>query len=243
MVSSLLPLITTMLSFQLGYSQTYFKLVKGDSYCEITDNGKCFQSKGYDETRKYSTYAECTIQVERTTQLKSIGFDLAGSGSTSSSCVDDYLLVDGDRYCGTSGPSKYLFASSIYYMKKSSVQQYKGFRICEAGCNSCGATASNSNSGNSQSCLSFTESRCTNMDKDLNKNNTCSSNGPCSSLDCCEDRVIDTRLPKDLGSTMITVALIFGLVVIALWLFCLKCLSGSKQSHYPTQPTKGLTMA
>ena len=83
--------------------------------CSITDGGSCATSPNYPES--YGGNERCTITGVPRVVLEVVAFDVQGDyysyhsysdydrdGDSTNDCSYDYLTVNGERYCGTSGP-------------------------------------------------------------------------------------------------------------------------------------------
>ena len=81
--------------------------------CLITDGGSCATSPDY--PNDYPNLEGCTIYNVPPVGLEVIAFDVEGDpwsysdydgdGDFTNDCPWDYLVVNGVRYCGTSGPA------------------------------------------------------------------------------------------------------------------------------------------
>ena len=69
--------------------------------CKLTDGGNCATSPNF--PGNYGNMEFCTITNVPNTPLEVIAFDV--EGPSGANCIWDYLVVNGVRYCGTSGPA------------------------------------------------------------------------------------------------------------------------------------------
>ena len=234
----------------------YFSVTSGESYCEITDNGQCFQNTNYNEQTKYdSSSRSCTIKVLRSTSIKQHGkFELEAEAYPGAGCSEEYLKIKGTKHCGSSPPLEDWIERStyIYFSLDGDGKSYTGFRFCSSSCSTCTSSPSSSStsSGNQDAPSSSTGKQdCATYgaagkpfdcgaDSQF-KNNTCTYK--CRDTDCCEDIPVDMSLPKDLGSSMLVVSLVSLVFVCLLWLLCMYCHSGNK-AIYTNEPMKNVQL-
>ena len=106
------------------------RVTSGAQHCVVTDN--CVT----DGAGNYSDFEECSVEVLGSGVLNAVLFDLEAS----SACGNDYILIGGIRYCGTTGPSNLAVDAntSITWSTDTSVVG-AGFTICWAPATSSGS--------------------------------------------------------------------------------------------------------
>ena len=122
---SLLYILETVPSTVNGAA---FELGIGSNYCELTDDGNCFQSLNY--PIEYQTLETCSFKATHPLKLQVVGFDVEEDDETCSSEYD-YVTVRGHKYCGTSGPNN-ISVGPDDIISWNADEQYgaAGFRIC-----------------------------------------------------------------------------------------------------------------
>jgi hypothetical protein len=101
-----------------------FEITSGD--CTVANSATCFRSPNYPSN--YTNTQQCIITAREDVTLSVEAFNVEGPN-----CGWDSLTVNGNQYCGTTGPGGVQVAagSTITFTSDSSVTSY-GFEICGA---------------------------------------------------------------------------------------------------------------
>jgi hypothetical protein len=87
--------------------------------CVFTNGGSCASSLNFPNA--YGSGENCTLTNVPATPLSVLGFRLSYTWSDPpyDDCIYDYLVVNGKKYCGTSGPDGVASDGTIIWTAKS----------------------------------------------------------------------------------------------------------------------------
>ena len=109
-------------------------------FCDIVDGGSCVQSPGMDQSEPYGDDITCDITPTAGIAIKLSGsFDVqAGDGNGgSSACVNDYLEIDGVKFCNTDNAFSTAIANptgnadTIKFVSNDDGVTGNGWKICQ----------------------------------------------------------------------------------------------------------------
>ena len=100
-----------------------FRVTSGTAYCSVDSNGCVTDGPG-----NHGINERCTIQVLRAGRLSTVG-------TFRTEVNYDYLLINGQRYHGTSGPNNVAVAAgSIFSWQSDGSEVNTGWTVCLSGC-------------------------------------------------------------------------------------------------------------
>jgi hypothetical protein len=95
--------------------------------CTLANSNTCFRSPNYPSN--YGIYESCTITAQVAVTLSVTAFSTEADG-----CQYDYLTVNGNKYCGTTGPGGVQVAAGSTITWTSDVNTGgSGFEVCGVG--------------------------------------------------------------------------------------------------------------
>jgi hypothetical protein len=97
--------------------------------CTVASDATCFRSPSYPSNYDINQQCIITVTAHEEVTLSVTAFDVEENPT----CGWDWLSVNGERYCGTSGPEGVQVAagSTIYFMSDEIIPS-SGFEICGA---------------------------------------------------------------------------------------------------------------
>jgi hypothetical protein len=95
--------------------------------CTLANSNTCFRSPNYPSN--YGINQQCTITAQVAVTLSVTAFSTEANG-----CQYDYLTVNGNKYCGTTGPGGVqVAAGATITWTSDNVDFFSGFEICSGG--------------------------------------------------------------------------------------------------------------
>ena len=95
--------------------------------CTLASSATCFRSPNYPSN--YGSNQQCTITAHEAVTLSVTAFNVEGYG-----CQYDNLTVNGNTYCGTTGPSGvHVAAGANITWTSDDADFFSGFEICGVG--------------------------------------------------------------------------------------------------------------